>query len=1034
MSDLFLSSVEFRDFRTFGAFEVEIVPAPGLTLLVGTNGLGKSSFFDALEWGLTGEVRRFKDYMGTTNQGKYLTRRGARSGTHKVALGFSDGTKLVRGPSEEPGDKRVVELLKKAAWTAQIQDIGTYLAFTHFLGQAAQTRFTNRERNEQWESLKGPSGIDRLDEVRNGLRGRATELAFNRRIRREKEIVDETARQLTEWRAWSARLTRLQENASASGVLPPDELNRRVDALVVDLAKYSPEDQSLPPNQVSERLSALRSSLEEARRRLMSRRSDLESLADLPERYATQAAAADSNSPALIEAGKDAARETTALSEAAIASEAAREHLRAASTNWATLNAEVERLEQARMDLDDVAHAERDLAWLDTESRRLNAELASGRVELQALEDELKAIQGRMDAFAGLTATAQMAGELAILAQQLSSSRAKAKASSDAQFKAESKAAIARQELDSLTAERDRLVSELGSARASAEGARSRASAVTAAVAAIASHLHEDDVDCPVCKTKFQRGSLRLLAEEAANSQDAALAAAESKHTDLNRQLNSLLQRIAANEAVLGAAENARKLAAADAGDVADLERRLEAALPGTLGDLVIAAVEAKRRASLALSEAQAEKLADESRRSEVTVRLNDIRPVLGAVEHELSALREKVVARTASKASHLERLAAAGHGDLTTDRLDAILQAVREKHSAAIVRKFSAEESLRQALEAETATRSRLVAVNEVLHHAKASKEAAAAGVSALQSRWRESGLSGVPEAATLEAALLALAGTSREFEQMVGRHGALVTAYEASIRDQDLKDLVAEMTRVGGKSSVEAPGHFEIELLERNKEAITALEVSESAHQAVNAFADKLRDEAREFSTQFLTPLNGLIDDFNEALLSMPGESVRLNAAYHKDRTQFDMGLRYRDPLDDVLYDTDLPPQVVLSEGQLAANGFSILCSASTAYPWSRWRSLLMDDPLQHNDIIHAAAFVDLMRNLVELQNYQLVMSSHDRGEAEFIRRKFDAAGLPCSLIALTAPSRSGVRYLAPDHNAAARSKLISALARTG
>ena len=49
-------------------------------------------------------------------------------------------------------------------------------------------------------------------------------------------------------------------------------------------------------------------------------------------------------------------------------------------------------------------------------------------------------------------------------------------------------------------------------------------------------------------------------------------------------------------------------------------------------------------------------------------------------------------------------------------------------------------------------------------------------------------------------------------------------------------------------------------------------------------------------------------------------------------------------------------------------------------------------------------------------------MIMSSHDRGEAEFIRRKFDAAGLPCSLIALTAPSKTGVRYLPPDHNRAA------------
>lgn len=84
----------------------------------------------------------------------------------------------------------------------------------------------------------------------------------------------------------------------------------------------------------------------------------------------------------------------------------------------------------------------------------------------------------------------------------------------------------------------------------------------------------------------------------------------------------------------------------------------------------------------------------------------------------------------------------------------------------------------------------------------------------------------------------------------------------------------------------------------------------------------------------------------------------------------------------------------------------------------------SLLLDDPLQHNDIIHAAAFVDLMRNLVERRGYQLLMSSHDRSEAEFISRKFDAASIPCTVLELTAPSRDGVAYVPARYNEAAMS----------
>jgi hypothetical protein len=60
--------------------------------------------------------------------------------------------------------------------------------------------------------------------------------------------------------------------------------------------------------------------------------------------------------------------------------------------------------------------------------------------------------------------------------------------------------------------------------------------------------------------------------------------------------------------------------------------------------------------------------------------------------------------------------------------------------------------------------------------------------------------------------------------------------------------------------------------------------------------------------------------------------------------------------------------------------------------------------------------------MRNMVELNGYQLIMSSHDRGESDFIARKFDAAGLPCSTVLLTAPSDKGVVWAAPKMNQAA------------
>src|ERR1051325_2389183 len=102
VSEVFLKYVAFKNFRTFGEFAVDIVPAPGLTLLVGTNGLGKSNFFDGLEWAITGEVRRLKPYMRAGDELKVLTRRGARAGSHSVRLEFTGDQVITRGPRDKP--------------------------------------------------------------------------------------------------------------------------------------------------------------------------------------------------------------------------------------------------------------------------------------------------------------------------------------------------------------------------------------------------------------------------------------------------------------------------------------------------------------------------------------------------------------------------------------------------------------------------------------------------------------------------------------------------------------------------------------------------------------------------------------------------------------------------------------------------------------------------------------------------------------------------------------------------------------------
>jgi hypothetical protein len=238
------------------------------------------------------------------------------------------------------------------------------------------------------------------------------------------------------------------------------------------------------------------------------------------------------------------------------------------------------------------------------------------------------------------------------------------------------------------------------------------------------------------------------------------------------------------------------------------------------------------------------------------------------------------------------------------------------------------------------------------------------------------------------------------------------------------EMRQVQATMRQAGGEGGLADPVAYIATLKAKAATARAAVKLTTAARSAVRRYSEELKAEADDFSSRVLDPLNVVIDDFNEAMLSTSGETIHFKAETRVDATSFGMALRYRDKLEHAIETKkDLPPQIVLREGQLAANGFSILCAASTAYPWSTWRALLLDDPLQHNDIIHTAAFVDLMRNMVELNGYQLIMSSHDRGESDFIARKFEAAGLPCTTILLTALSDKGVVWDGPLRNPAAK-----------
>ncbi|OOG70025.1 hypothetical protein B0E45_14585 [Sinorhizobium sp. A49] len=1030
MSNIYLSRIHIQDFRTFGRFEIDIPAGPGLVLLTGTNGLGKSSFFDAIEWGLTGKIRRFTPYVekGKFREGDYLTRRGVEPGSHGVALTFSDGKPIERGAARGTAMPTIISQLAKADRPA-ISDLGTYLALTHFLGQAERQRFTSRDPLDQWQALKGPSGIDRLERVRSGLRGRPTTNAFTRRMDEEQRAVNEIERQIADWQGWQARLDRLRQAARAAGNLTGEEVAQRAAALEAELLALLRETApTIAGETSSQRLTRLGDRIAQILQTLTDREAKIVELASTIHQFTAATANARRDHPVLVRARQNVDDRRAALAASTSRVDETGAAVAAQNAAIGTIEQQIALLEATRLDLAQRVDLAAQLDWAKAELSSLSATIAEHRSTLAAAQ---VAMRKHADATAEVARLQNITRRARVLVEShatLLDLEAIVSKDAIALASARQAASSARLELEPLLEKSSSLNGRINQAVAVQAEAERHASAVSAAVATIASHVHDDDADCPVCRTPFGPGQLKLLVEEAARSRDARLADAAAEIERLRSEATPLNVRIEELQWIVDAPLLLERTWEASR-ETASTTR---AALAGELGvdvddDFGALTSSRERQATTALVEAAAalELLAA---------------PAAAAAEQRaaITAQLEELVGRQAQASSHLnalrsedqgcaERIAARGMAGTSIESLSTrlstqrtLLETARNQQAQFVDLAAAAKSQLADGRDA-------LVATERSLAEAEGVRANAEAAANELAQRWTRSGIDGTPSQAVLDRSLSFVREIATTVRKLSDRLQVLARDNQDALLQEEIDEVVEAMRAAGGEAGLTDPAARLAELRRKDAAARAALKLTKNARSAVASFTELLKERAEDYSTQVLAPLNGVINDFNNALLSTPGESIQFKAEHRVDATSFGMSLRYREQIEAAIErEKDLPPQVVLSEGQLAANGFSILCAASTAYPWSRWPALLLDDPLQHNDIIHTAAFVDVMRNMVELAGYQLIMSSHDRGESDFIARKFDAAGLACSTIVLTAPSDKGVVYEGPEHNQAAKSAL--------
>lgn len=83
------------------------------------------------------------------------------------------------------------------------------------------------------------------------------------------------------------------------------------------------------------------------------------------------------------------------------------------------------------------------------------------------------------------------------------------------------------------------------------------------------------------------------------------------------------------------------------------------------------------------------------------------------------------------------------------------------------------------------------------------------------------------------------------------------------------------------------------------------------------------------------------------------------------------------------------ELNPQFLFSSGQRRSTGLAFLLSVNMALTWNRWRTIMLDDPVQHVDDFRTVHLAELLAVLVA-EGRQVVCAVEDAALASLLCRR--------------------------------------------
>lgn len=184
---------------------------------------------------------------------------------------------------------------------------------------------------------------------------------------------------------------------------------------------------------------------------------------------------------------------------------------------------------------------------------------------------------------------------------------------------------------------------------------------------------------------------------------------------------------------------------------------------------------------------------------------------------------------------------------------------------------------------------------------------------------------------------------------------------------------------------------------LSDKYKSLEEKLSVVDNRIKTLDTFSKKLSEEMKN--------VDGRIKEIEPVWRSLLSRIV-LDSRYSK--TGLSLSTRYNKPVATIsapLHDGVSSVNTLASEAQITDLQLTFLMAMAQKQNWSPWKALLLDDPTQHHDLVHSSSVFDLLRDFIVEENFQIVLTTHDKVQANFLKRKLENDGVPVTICHLLA-----------------------------